>query len=155
MNQRLFSTQKQQGVVLVIVLVMLLILTLIGTAGMRNTALQEKMASNLRENTLSFQAADAALRSGEQEVENRYANNTLSDLESNTITGDNAHFALAKKPEFALHLLANIKTSTEAGVPVDDEGVLVRVDGQGFGQAAENSTPITSTSLQSTYLVEK
>lgn len=155
MNQRLFSTQKQQGVVLVIVLVMLLILTLIGTAGMRNTALQEKMASNLRENTLSFQAADAALRSGEQEVENRYANNTLSDLESNTITGDNTNFALAKAPEFTLHLLANIKTSTEVGVPVDDEGVLVRVDGQGFGQSTENSTPITSTSLQSTYLVEK
>lgn len=57
--------QKQQGVVLITGLIFLVALTLIGTASLRGILLEEKMAGNLRDETLAFQAAEAALRSGE------------------------------------------------------------------------------------------
>jgi type IV pilus assembly protein PilX len=55
----------QSGVVLIISLIMLLLLTLIGTAGMRTTSLEEKMAGNMRDKNLAFQAAESALNAAE------------------------------------------------------------------------------------------
>lgn len=57
---------KQSGSVLIISLIILLVLTLIGVSGMRNTTLEEKMVGHLRDKTLAFQAAEAALKRGEQ-----------------------------------------------------------------------------------------
>lgn len=59
-------SSTEQGSTLVLALVILLVLTLIGVAGMRSTSVQEKMASNLRDKDLAFQAAEAALREAEQ-----------------------------------------------------------------------------------------
>lgn len=56
---------RQQGVVLVISLIMLLLMTIIGTTGMQATSLEEKMAGNMRDRNLAFQAAEAALKEGE------------------------------------------------------------------------------------------
>lgn len=53
------------GAALFISLVFLLILTIAGLAGVQNTFLQEKMAGNLREGNLAFQAAESALKAGE------------------------------------------------------------------------------------------
>ncbi|MGX2042138.1 pilus assembly PilX family protein [Methylocaldum sp. MU1018] len=50
---------------MITVLIILLLLTLIGVTSMQTTALEEKMAGNLRNENLAFQAAEAALRSGE------------------------------------------------------------------------------------------
>ncbi len=55
----------QQGVVLIVGLIMLLLLTLIGTTGMQMTSLEEKMAGNMRDRNLAFQAAESALAAGE------------------------------------------------------------------------------------------
>ena len=55
----------QSGAVLVITMVMLLLLTLIGTTGMSVTSLEEKMAGNIRDRNLAFQAAESALKLGE------------------------------------------------------------------------------------------
>lgn len=61
-----FSTRNRQaGVVLAISLVMLLLLTLIGATGARVTGLDEKMAGNMRDRNLAFQAAESALNAGE------------------------------------------------------------------------------------------
>lgn len=61
-----FSTRNRQaGVVLAISLVMLLLLTLIGATGARVTGLDEKMAGNMRDRNLAFQAAESALNVGE------------------------------------------------------------------------------------------
>ena len=57
--------QTQQGVVLIVGLIMLLLLTLIGTTGMQMTSLEEKMAGNMRDRNLAFQAAESALAAGE------------------------------------------------------------------------------------------
>jgi type IV pilus assembly protein PilX len=53
--------KKQSGVVLVISLVMLLLLTLIGISGTQTSTLEEKMAGNMRDKDLAFQAAESAM----------------------------------------------------------------------------------------------
>jgi len=55
----------QHGMVLVICLIMLLLLTLSGLAAMQGSALQEKMAGNVRDSEQAFLAAESALRNGE------------------------------------------------------------------------------------------
>ncbi|ADJ28938.1 pilus assembly PilX family protein [Nitrosococcus watsonii] len=56
---------SQRGATLIISLLMLLALTLIGVTAIKTTTLEEKMAGNMRDQNLAFQAAEAALRAGE------------------------------------------------------------------------------------------
>ena len=60
--------KQQSGVVLVISLVMLLLLTLIGVTSVQTTSLEEKMAGNMRDQNIAFQAAEAALRDAEADI---------------------------------------------------------------------------------------
>jgi len=60
---------RQRGAVLVTGLIFLVILMLLGTTAMQGTLLEERMAGNLRDEMLAFQAAEAALRSGERFLE--------------------------------------------------------------------------------------
>ncbi len=60
------SARRQRGVALVMAMVFLMILTIIGVTVMSSTALQEKMAGNVQDKNLAFQAAESALRLGEQ-----------------------------------------------------------------------------------------
>jgi type IV pilus assembly protein PilX len=57
--------QSQHGGALIVGLVTLLVMTVIGTASMQGAALEEKMAGNARSRDLAFQAAESALRAGE------------------------------------------------------------------------------------------
>lgn len=59
---------NQRGITLIISMVFLLLLSLISLATMRNTTLQQSMANNLHNRLIAFQAAEAALRDGEQTV---------------------------------------------------------------------------------------
>lgn len=61
----LSSRGRQSGTALIVAMVMLLAMTLLGVTAVRNTTLQERMAGNLRDNNLAFQAAERALREGE------------------------------------------------------------------------------------------
>src|SRR5687767_9120606 len=56
---------SQQGLVLVVSVIFLLILTIMGIIAMNSTVLNEKMASNLRDTTTSFDAAESALTDAE------------------------------------------------------------------------------------------
>lgn len=56
---------RQKGAVLVVGLIILVVLTLLGVQAMRSNVSQERMASNMRERNVAFQAAEAALRVGE------------------------------------------------------------------------------------------
>lgn len=56
---------RQRGAVLAVSLILLLVLTLLGVTAMQSTMLQERMAGNAREISMAFQAAEAALRDGE------------------------------------------------------------------------------------------
>ncbi|GAB4357766.1 MAG: pilus assembly protein [Immundisolibacter sp.] len=57
---------RQRGVVLVVALIMLAVITLLGVSAMQVTSLEERMAGNMRDRSLAFQAAEAALRDGER-----------------------------------------------------------------------------------------
>lgn len=60
---------RQKGVVLIVALILLLVLTLIGIGVTQSTSLEERMAANARDKDLSFQAAEAGLRTGESGLE--------------------------------------------------------------------------------------
>jgi type IV pilus assembly protein PilX len=65
-------TVRQRGSALIISLLILIVMTLIGLTGISSSSLEEKMAGNTRDQALAFQAAEAALRAGED-----YFNNTI------------------------------------------------------------------------------
>ena len=60
---------RQAGIALVVALVFLLVLTILGVTAMQSATLQERMAGNVRDRNVGFQAAEAALRAGEDWVE--------------------------------------------------------------------------------------
>lgn len=59
----------QSGAALIISLLILLVMTIIGVTAMQTNILEEKMAGNDRDRSLSLQAAEAALRAGEDTIE--------------------------------------------------------------------------------------
>jgi type IV pilus assembly protein PilX len=67
--RKLGPVRRQDGAALIVGLILLLIMTVLGVTSMRTTTLQERMAGNLRDTNLAFQAAEAALRDGEQVLE--------------------------------------------------------------------------------------
>lgn len=62
------GARRQSGVSLVIVMVLLIAMSLLGVAILRSSAMQERMGANLRDRSLAFQAAEAALRYAQDEV---------------------------------------------------------------------------------------
>ena len=62
------SSRKQRGAVLIVALIFLVVMTMLILASIRGTVMQERMASNLYDRSLAFQAAEAALREGERFV---------------------------------------------------------------------------------------
>jgi type IV pilus assembly protein PilX len=65
---RLNIGRRQRGVVLIVALVVLLVLTLLGISSMQGTVMEERMAGNMYDRNLAFQAAEAALRAGEADA---------------------------------------------------------------------------------------
>ena len=61
--------RRQKGAILVIALLFLVLLTIIGVSSISGVTLEEKMASNLREQNVAFQAAESALRDAEIDLE--------------------------------------------------------------------------------------
>ena len=59
---------QQSGIALIIGLVMLLLLTIIMIAAVQVTVLEEKMAGNLQNQNIAFQAAESALREAEARI---------------------------------------------------------------------------------------
>lgn len=80
------TPRRQQGIVLVVAMVMLVVMSILGISSVRGIALEEKMTANAFDRSLAFQAAEAALRAGEQDVTNRVAipHGTPPDLSANT-----------------------------------------------------------------------
>ena len=59
---------SQKGAALLVALVMLLIATIAGLASIRGTSVQERMSANMYDRSIAFQAAEAAIRAGEEAV---------------------------------------------------------------------------------------
>lgn len=60
---------RQSGISLVVVLVFLVMLSLLGVTAMRTAGIEEKMSGNERDRQLAFEAAEAALRDAERDVQ--------------------------------------------------------------------------------------
>ncbi len=60
--------KNQKGVVLIVALVFLLILTVAGVSAIKLSTVEEKMTGNFSDRNIAFQAAEAALRDGENFV---------------------------------------------------------------------------------------
>lgn len=73
----MMSLYKQTGSALIVSLLFLLILTILGVAGIQTTSMQERMSGNMRDRNMAFQAAEAALRGGEDFVRNNSDNEAL------------------------------------------------------------------------------
>lgn len=56
------AKKHQRGVALAIALILLLVVTLVGLVAIHGTIMQQKLASNLYDRQLAFQAAEAAMR---------------------------------------------------------------------------------------------
>ncbi|PFG09850.1 pilus assembly PilX family protein [Marinobacter sp. LV10MA510-1] len=61
-------SRQQHGATLIVALVMLLLISLLAAGGMQGSILQERMASNAHDGAISFQASEAALRQGEDNL---------------------------------------------------------------------------------------
>jgi type IV pilus assembly protein PilX len=142
MNNRVTSLNKQSGVVLVVSLIMLLLLTLVGMTGTQVTSLEEKMASNNRDQNIAFQMAEAALRGGEAQIETIVAlsafngNNGLlgeddatPDFSSYNIwdpnntsstTFDTGFAQVANQPRFIIKFLGTGVANTGASINIGD-----------------------------------
>lgn len=59
---------RERGITLVVTLLFLLLLTILGITAMNTSGLQEKMAGNLRDQDTALQAAESALRGGEDRM---------------------------------------------------------------------------------------
>lgn len=62
------ARRDQQGIALIVVLVLLVVTAILGVAIMRSSAMQERMAANLRDRSVAFQAAEGALRFAQDQV---------------------------------------------------------------------------------------
>jgi type IV pilus assembly protein PilX len=60
------APRHQHGIALVVVLILLLVMSLLAVFSLRSTLMEERMAANMMDRSLSFQAAEAGLREGEQ-----------------------------------------------------------------------------------------
>ena len=67
-QKNIHNVKTQNGVVLIMAMVILFAMTLIGITSMNTTSLEERIASNYRDRQIAFQAAEAALRQGEQDT---------------------------------------------------------------------------------------
>jgi type IV pilus assembly protein PilX len=66
--QNRWDRRTQQGAALIVALVLLLVLTVLGTAGLQDTTMEERMAGNFLDYSTAFDAAETALRTGEVAV---------------------------------------------------------------------------------------
>jgi type IV pilus assembly protein PilX len=61
---------NQNGAVLIVALIMLLVLTILGVAALQGSNMEERMAGNMHDRNLAFQAAETGLLDAENFIEN-------------------------------------------------------------------------------------
>ncbi len=79
---------NQRGSTLLISLILLLLFTIVGMASIRNIGFNQKMSSNYRDADLSFQAAEAVLREGEEYIDELSAGLTAVQFSTQCLQGD-------------------------------------------------------------------
>lgn len=162
------NSSSQQGMALVIGLILLLVMTLMSIAAMRTTLMQERMAGSFQDNQLAFQAAETALREGEDVLEQAALpgfstqglyesgdGRTRPDWEELDATAD-ATGALeaddtvpgtSRKPQYYIERLPSAPapgSSLEAGT-AEEGWELYRITARGFGASEVSVAVLEST----------
>lgn len=166
-NFNQYQIRSQHGAVLIVALVLLLVLTILGTAGIQDTAMEERMAGNFRDHSAAMQAAESALRAGEIELgsSTTFGSMTFYDVESMThsVDPESASYATVDSgvldisntqidadPEYFIEKLPAIAlpgSDLVVGFPDTAPPVqFYRVTGKGYG-----ISPNSEVILQSTY----
>ena len=168
--------RRQRGAVLIVALVLLLVLTILGTAGMQETTMEERMAGNFRDYAAALEAAESGLRSGEADIRDTTefsamlfdgsdgtydvtASSTSVDPETASNYGRSVDAAVLTYdgellvdavPEFYVEQLPEIELpQSDLTVGYQDQAPRVRyyrVTGKGYG-----TSPNSEVILQSTY----
>ncbi|MCZ4306611.1 PilX N-terminal domain-containing pilus assembly protein [Zoogloeaceae bacterium G21618-S1] len=92
---------SQSGSALIVGLILLLVMTMLGLTAMQTTSLEERMSGNMRDRDLAAQAAEMALRAGENE-----ALTALGSLSGNGV------FSFPSKPAPDESIAASWKTTS-------------------------------------------
>ncbi|MEW6445755.1 MAG: pilus assembly PilX family protein [Pseudomonadota bacterium] len=124
----------QAGAALIVSLIMLLLMTILGLASVRNTALEEKMTANAYDRSLAFQAAEAGLRAGEAVAEAQ-------------AKADNEGFP---KGNCACSSASGLCTTLEATC----EGRWSNPKFQGWASTNKQATPLGDLAVMPEYFVE-
>jgi len=164
-------TASQRGAVLIVCLVFMLILTIISVTSLQTSTLQERMAGNMKDTTIAFQAAEAALRNAENLLRTgvsgfsgsngRYlscpdpgdtrAACKIPDWQDYASNGwlslDKKIPDSAKQPEF---IIQQLNRSTSKVGPLDSDRVVsndgfYRVIARGYGASDRSMVVLTTT----------
>jgi type IV pilus assembly protein PilX len=175
-NTNHYRSRSQRGAVLIVALVLLLVLTVLGTAGIRDTTMEERMAGNFRDHAAALEAAETALRTGEggvgstavftgllfdgtdgtyevteasQSVDPQSAANYGLRVDASVVTYG-GELLVDQAPEYYIEQLPEIELpASDLTVGFQDQAPRVRyyrVTGKGYGVS-----PNTEVILQSTY----
>lgn len=149
------------GIALVTSLVILLVLSLLALAGMQGSILEERMAGNMGNRNLAFQAAEAALRDAEYFLEGavlpsfegtnglyqptavgttpRWELVTWDENDSREISGDNTIADVAQQPRYIVEDLGALEMSNNGSLIAGEaipENRVYRVTARGVGGAS-------------------
>jgi type IV pilus assembly protein PilX len=148
---------QQQGIALVIALILLVVMTLLGLGAMRSVTLEERMAANTFDRSVSFQAAETGLRNAEALLAGptpptptsttpKKAADPAQTL-NNCLAGICvAHAAAAEKPRW----FDEEFTQWQAGTPVVNGPITVQTEylieylGSNFPCRPEDASPSTN-----------
>lgn len=142
--------KRQNGSVLVISLILLMLLTMIGVSAMQNTGLEERMAGNMRNRNLAFQAAESALRAGEAVLgahgalpdftgaNGMYESNAappgaFADWTNNTVEFSEITGHVAQAPRYVIQRVIDTGGPVGAGIPTENQMLMYRVTARGVG----------------------
>lgn len=84
------NNKKQDGAVLMVTLLILVVMTILGTASMKTTILEEKMAGNYRDGNLAFQATESSLRDAESWLDTQALEPVSNNTGSNRVWNINS-----------------------------------------------------------------
>ena len=162
---------QERGMVLIISLVVLLVLTILGTAAMKTTVVEERLTGFTRSKQISFDSSEAALRTGESAADNLplgssfgvsglFAPNPASPvwldssllaswvtLTPGTVTGVN------QQPSYIMELTGAVPRDDNCALDVDASAnqdcwrYNYRVTAQGSGLNTQTNSMVQSTLL--------
>ncbi len=146
-----FRPSRSSGVALVTTMVILLILTIMGVSAVQSTSMQVRIARNVRDSGLAFQAAESALKDAEEYMEGL---NSLLDFDAASNPEANGRYTAAACWPTACLVADNPgQSGYYVTIPVGADFKWKLLDWDG-GTVRTGDTNIDGVSGQPKYIVE-